>query len=505
MRSARTLTLAGVAVAAFAFAMACRGGARGRTGSGGGPPGAPGVVLLVVDTLRADDVDIRGGSGLLPSLSSFAKGATCFADATSAASWTAPGVASILTGRIPSSHGVHGAHQAPALVDSVPTLAERFQTAGWATAGHTSGGWFGREFGLSRGFDQWSEDFDFVAPLRTVAAWRKDLSPDRPFFLVLHTYAAHDPYGPKGAGFAGDPAFTAKADAEIRGLLDAARAGGGPKRLAPDVTRSFAMALVGDPYAHDAYTRLTPPSLLSDLRGQLSAWIEGGWRTDADAHSIATSWRAAYERGLAWADRVVADTLAALSRAGLPEGTVVAIVSDHGEAFGEHGFLGHGADLHDEIVRVPLIVRAPGRLAPGVVTGSCGTVDVAPTLLSLAGLPPIEEIDGRSLLPLARGEESGWPVVSEALRNDGAGDRASQVRLASVRTTAAKYFVEMDARTGAVRSEALYDLRADPGELRALPPEHLARFGSAFCAAVGSLRARLAIPTASHEVCSVAH
>lgn len=494
-----------VSALCLAVVAACRAG---RTDSAGGrAPGgtAPGVVLFCVDTLRADAVGRDSGgepAGSVPSLASFAREATDFPGVVSAAAWTAPGVASLLTARIPSGHGVFGAHEAPVLQESVPTLAERFRAAGWSTAGLTAGGWVGEKQGLSRGFDVWREDFDFQGPARIVSEWVSSRPAGRPFFLFLHTYAAHDPYGPKGFAHAGDPARVAGAEAEVRRAIVDLTASEGRPAYAQSAFRSLALSLMSDPYVHDAYTRITPPKVLASIHAQLTPWVEGGWASEPDAPSIAAAWKAAYERGLSHVDRVVSMTLEALRAAGLPEGTIVAITSDHGEAFGEHGFLGHGADLHDEVVRVPLLVKAPGRLAPGVVPGTVGTVDVGPTLLDLAGLPPLDGADGRSLLPLARGERNREPVVSEAERAVFGGEPGQKVRLVSVRTERAAYFAAFDAETGDTREEWAFDLDADPSQSRPLAAEGLGRFGAPFCSAVERVRAGRGAVAPKREVCS---
>src|SRR5207253_9081968 len=123
--------------------------------------------------------------------------------------------------------------------------------------------------------------------------------------------------------------------------------------------------------------------------------------------------REGYRGGVTYADEVFRRTLETLAAMHLPEGTAIAVVGDHGEALGEHGTLLHGRWLYDELVRVPLLVQAPGRLPAGaVVRGSCGVVDVMPTLLDLAGVRPPPGLDGVSLLPLARGAAGGHPVFA---------------------------------------------------------------------------------------------
>jgi arylsulfatase A-like enzyme len=168
------------------------------------------------------------------------------------------------------------------------------------------------------------------------------------------------------------------------------------------------------------------------------------------------------------------------------------VVADHGEEFGEHGNLLHARRLYDELVRVPLVVSAPGRLPAGVVGGSCSLADVAPTVLELAGVAPAGPLDGRSLLALGAGRAQGRPVTGEEERwvpTTTGGEQ--RLRVFSVRTELAKYVLTVDQKTNGVVAEELYDLVADPAERRSLPLEGLDRPGPDFCRAVAAVRARV--------------
>jgi len=143
--------------------------------------------------------------------------------------------------------------------------------------------------------------------------------------------------------------------------------------------------------------------------------------------------REKYEREVAFVDAWAGRLLAAFEASKLPRDTALVILSDHGEAFGEHKFYFHGQALYDEVLHVPLLVVAPG-LAPGVVTRPVALLDVAPTLVDLVGLVPPPEFQGRSLLRLARGQPDpalerrpigavllpypAWPKGQQALRVD---------------------------------------------------------------------------------------
>jgi arylsulfatase A-like enzyme len=122
---------------------------------------------------------------------------------------------------------------------------------------------------------------------------------------------------------------------------------------------------------------------------------------DDDADAFGPTYSDAYDKSIDWTDRVIGAIVGALDAAGALPRTVIAISSDHGEAFLEHGREGHAYDLYREVVEVPFVIIPPLILDHGVrVEETVANVDVWPTLLDLAGLPPLQGVDGRSMLPL---------------------------------------------------------------------------------------------------------
>jgi arylsulfatase A-like enzyme len=175
-----------------------------------------------------------------------------------------------------------------------------------------------------------------------------------------------------------------------------------------------------------------------------------------------------YEREIRYTDDLLADFLDGLDASGLADRTIVVATSDHGEGFGEHFWTGHGWDLHDEAILVPLAVRAPGLVPPGtVVEEQVGLVDLAPTVLDLLGQPPLPEVQGRSFARLLTGRGAAFeerPVVSRALSLEGPG---AAKFAESARTRQWKY-------VAAPGLEVVHDLSADPGEqVAARNPEAL--------------------------------
>ena len=452
----------------------------------------PNIVVLVLDTLRADAIRGRDGAPpTMPRLAAWAEGAVDFVDASSPAAWTAPCVTSMLTGLAPSDHGVQGHIAASPLAPSITTLAEILKEAGYATTALTGGGWVSRAMGLGQGFDHFVESWHTGDPRKALQRALAEHPRERPLFLLLHTYEAHDPYGrkepPEGHD---DPARVAAANAEAVRLAAAVDAR--PEALTTDEGRALLLGWRSDPLLRGALT-----TRLTRERGAAAvvAYTWTGHAKDPDRAATEATLRARYDRGVAALDAGVERTLSTLDAAELPGRTVVFVVTDHGEAFGENGALGHGRWLVDPITRMLLLVRAPGHFKAGVIRGSCGGIDLTPTILDLVGLPVPVGSPGRSLLPQARGRAGGEPVLAEDFRRQPA-DPATPgpditFRVVTVRTERAKLHLLWDPRTDTTEA-TLFDLVADPAEAHPLPPTDLARFGPAFVAACARARDHVA-------------
>jgi hypothetical protein len=169
-----------------------------------------------------------------------------------------------------------------------------------------------------------------------------------------------------------------------------------------------------------------------------------------------------YDGEVRFVDGLVGRLLDALRDLGVREQTLIVLVSDHGEGLFDHGLLGHGQTLYDELLHVPLIVRFPGRALRGRVGRQVRTMDVLPTVLDALALPVPQGLDGVSLLGLARGE-AGAPAMDVAFAeylNEGAEKKAIR---------------EQDRKlifTPATGASLLFDLRSDPGEERTIAAEH---------------------------------
>jgi arylsulfatase A-like enzyme len=346
-RSFVSLALAAVAASALAGA-----------GCGGGSE-RPNVVLIVVDSLRADALGSYGSEpSVSPAIDRLAAEGVRFERAVAPASWNLPSVSSLVTSTPPWVHG----QGAPASgVGEIVTLAETFADAGYRTGAFTEVAWPL----LQRGFETFQNtafkhtfgDPDANSATRTVEAaleWaRQDHT--KPFFLLVHTYEVH-------SYFLGKPRHHEAARGERPGY-------DGPFRewAVRDLSRP------AGPQVIEALLRANEDDL---------AYLRG-----------------LYRGAVAEVDAEVGRFLAGLEDAGIADRTVLALTSSNGEGFRpDLRRVHHGGRLHHDLLHVPLIVRWPGHLDPVADRALAATLDVAPTLLTLAGLPEEPRFAGRTLV-----------------------------------------------------------------------------------------------------------
>jgi len=310
----------------------------------------PNVIIYLVDALRSDRLGVYGCERpLSPRLDAFAAQGVTFTDMVAQSSWTKAAVASIFTGIWPRVHGVNGPDDR--LPESLTTLPEIFQDAGYQTGAVVANAYVGRPFGFARGFDY----FEFIEHhrgrsdvigdrLEKLFDARRDT--DRPFFLYVHTIDPHAPYAPPSP------------------YLEA---------FASDVE---------DPTVGEVET----------VRGLVLGTVEPSAALGRDLRQL-------YDAEVAANDASFGRLLDRLEELGELDDTIVVFTSDHGEAFAEHGSWTHGLDLYNEVLSVPLVMRLPGGEGAGQVVGSTVQhIDLMPTVLDLCGIEAPVEFPGAVLL-----------------------------------------------------------------------------------------------------------
>ncbi len=411
-------------------------------------PARPGIILIVVDTLRADHLGAYGyARGTSPRLDALAAGGAVFDAAWSAAPWTLPSIMSIMTSRYPSNHRVE--NDGLKLAADIPLLAETLRARGYATGAFVSHVYVSATFGFGRGFETF-DDFELSRPGYRLEAgleptadavtdaalrWLKTQR-GRPVFLFVHYFDPHWPYDPP---------------APYRDRF--------PSRYAGPLDASF-----------DSISKFQDP--LVDIPADYRQFLVDR-----------------YDGEIAFTDAQIGRLLDGAAAAGRAERAWVVLTGDHGEEFKEHGSMGHGRQLYEESIRVPLVIgrlgaarAAPGGDPVGTDAGSAGRggvigrrvaipvsgIDLFPTIAALSGATPPAGLQGRSLVDLlAGGRTTGGgdpagagpppdrPLVSET------------VRLNAYRKAIRRDALKLIHSSGEERRE-LYDLDADPLERRDL-------------------------------------
>lgn len=353
------------------------------------PKNSPNVVVVVFDTVRADHVSAYGYSRqTTPFLDQLAREGALFENAYSTSSWTLPAHGSLMTGLLPHDHGATTSRLSP----TAPTIAEVLSASGYRTAAFSGNvDWFTRREGFGRGFERFRGLFltpsdmagrtiygrmydEFISPAlhtppllnrvpaeeinRAALTWLDRGSNDAPFFLVLNYFDAHAPYEPPQPyrhQFSDEP---------------------NPGGRLRDVTLS-------------SPPRLTPRQLQDEID--------------------------AYDGGIAYLDHELQRLVQALIARKQFENTLLIVLADHGESFGEHGLFTHRTALYRELVRIPMVLRWPAGVPAGVrIQTPVSIIDVPATITDELHLKQTIG-HGRSLVSTWTGEDTGRSFPVEEL------------------------------------------------------------------------------------------
>ncbi|MCL4233406.1 MAG: sulfatase [Deltaproteobacteria bacterium] len=376
----------------------------------------PNVVLIGIESLRADELKTFGAEKSPVSyLDLLATKGVTFTQARASSSWALPSWASVLTGRCPSASGI--VEVGNQLDRTVETLAERFAKSGFSTGAIVTNPLLAKPVGFARGYDSFMERHNASAMVAAQAAeaWI-DEHRDRPFLLTLDFAGPQMPYEAADE----DESRFRKADLPVRQF--------GPR----------------------------------DAMLVLNQWPK------PSAQASLASARKLYRAELDHVDRAMLRVVQHLQKRRLENDTVLVVFSTNGEEFMERGLMNNGLSLNDEVVRVPLIVVAPGAAPAGrKIDAPVGLVDIFSTVADLAGIDGPAESHGRSLRPLWRGE----PTQTEAAADE---FRARPLVIETSHTGPDRIAVVVDGHKavfsgrfsvhGRDLGAELYDLATDPGE-----------------------------------------
>jgi arylsulfatase A-like enzyme len=331
-----------VAIAVLACWCAACGwrGTRSVTPPAAGALRGANVLIVTIDTLRADRVGAYGStSGLTPTIDRYAAEGLRFATTYSHVPLTLPSHASLMTASYPTRGGVHD-NGTFRVSDQSPSLATALKASGYRTAAFVGAFVLDARFGLNRGFDVYDDRMlGSSANLELVQRTAEQVLAPAHDWIVSRL-----------------PATGAVA----------------PSPQSPVPSPWFAWVHLYDP--HEPYA---PPE---PYRSRYAADPYGG--------------------EVAYADAALGTFLTRIRAVGALANTLVVITADHGESLGEHGEKTHGLFAYDATLRVPLVLWAPSAIRPAVFNEVTRLVDVAPTVLDLVGAAPIANVDGRSVRPL---------------------------------------------------------------------------------------------------------
>ncbi len=338
----------------------------------------PPIIVISLDTLRADHVGAYGYErDTTPHLDRFADDAVLFENAFTAGGGTLPAHMTLLTGLPPDLHGVT-AQSGTVLEARRVTLAEALRKAGYRTAGFTGAGYVRARWGFNQGFDAFDDagrGFEQILP--KALAWL-DAQDARPPFLFLHTLDIHSDWD----------------------------------QLPYDAPAPYRDRFVASSYS-GSFTGCRKELCASKLLAGLNQESRKG---DVDLKTYFTPEEIRYitdlyDGGVAYTDARFGQLIAALRERGLYDDAIIAIVSDHGEEFLDHGMMLH-EQVYDEIVRVPVLVKLPtGQSGGSRVTGLVAMMDVMPTILEASNTPSPPGMVGESLIPLIDRRRAGRPLV----------------------------------------------------------------------------------------------
>jgi arylsulfatase A-like enzyme len=392
--------------------------------------GVPNIVLIILDTVRAQNLGVYGyARPTTPTLSELAETGIVFDRAISTAPWTLPSHASIFTGRF--HHELSTDFEKP-LDETYPTLAEALSREGYATGGFVANVHYAAESsGLARGFAHY-DAFTWTAETAFRSAWMTEVvwKAVRPWF-----------------GFRG---VVARKSAE--------RVNEDFLRWLPETGERPFFAFLNYFDAHAPYVNVPefmetfPPEPPRD-----SIFVAPG---EYQAAGTVQDLVDRYDAAIASMDREIARLLGELERRGLLANTLVIVASDHGEHLGEYGRLWHANGLRTPVIQVPLLILPPSRLPSGIRVDEPVTIrDIAATIQDVIGSS--ERFPGTSLAPYwipGSPERTNSVVLADINPNPYEADQSVDIAMRSIMVNDLHYIVDAEGR------EMLFDVRRDPWE-----------------------------------------
>ncbi len=358
---------------------------------GTAPAGAPDILYVVLDTVRADSVSAYGYERqTTPRFDAFAKEGVLFTEATAPGTWSLPAHGSLFTGTFPSVNNTHAEHRY--LDDKLPTLAEALAAQGYETLCFTANTHITDNFGLTRGF-AWSDQ-----------AWITGAG-GRGFSFIYRFLDT--------LGFAAEDKGGRQVVTNVKNWLDSRPADAPPAFVFVNILEAhFPFHQLPDEFLF-AYTKHDYGTLRD---ASLTAFgLQFGRQVpDSEREALRSPMIDMYDAGVRYSDHLFGEILDAWAEKNGLDDTVIVVLADHGEMVGEHGAYGHMMSVYQQDLHVPLAIRYPKRIAPGSqVDVPISTVGSFATVFDLIGMTPPASVQVGSLLPAIEGRTAGLPAMSE--------------------------------------------------------------------------------------------
>ena len=374
----------------------------------------PNVILIIIDTLRADHLNCQGyHRETSPALDSLAASGTRWENCQAQAPWTLPSTATIFTGLSARQHGTgrrpNGDHRLHSEVPIIPTI---FSNAGYRTCGIFNVVLLNENYGFSRGFDYYSSTDNgggrAALTVDEFLQWLESDSDERPFLAVLHFFDVHNPYDPPSP-------------------FD--------RFYFPDDTLNLSDWEIGEE------GQILHPEYLEHYLSR-------------------------YDGEIKWLDSELRRLFSELRMRGYADSTIIMVTADHGEEFLEKGWVGHGGQLYQELIHVPLMVSGPGIPTGEVITETAALFDILPTLLSICSIEDTTRFEGVDLFSQDAKNPRPLPASQLMFR----GQMLGGTPIAVVVYGSMKGLV---IRKRSTDSYYMFDLINDPGETNPLPADSL--------------------------------
>jgi arylsulfatase A-like enzyme len=370
------------------------------------PPNSPNVLIIIVDTLRADHLSPYGYSrDTSPYLTKLAQQGVLFENAIAPSSWTLPSHASMLTGLYPHESRVRA--EGDILSGSVPTLGDTMRKRGYRTAAFSANFYFfARDLGFVHGFSRF-EDYD-----QSIGGILEKV----PLSKLVLTTLSRFTIGERWAFFG--LKNVANGEKINENAVNWIEKGHRPFFAVLNYFDLHEPVLPPDSFLH-VYNKNEDARAESLDYPEMCALFGRNRSCDPERPQFIDS----YDGAMRYVDQNIQQLLSQLKERGILDNTIVVITGDHGQEFGDHGIYGHGKSLFRGEIHVPLLFFKPGMVPPAVrVPTPVSTIDIAATILDLTAPDGKQALPGRSLAPLWHSSEAatGWPEpISELAKLHG--------------------------------------------------------------------------------------